>query len=157
MSVTAKHQIPTGPTEDRFFPLLTAQGLGRQLEDLRQKLASARTLEVHPNRHCLYAASASQEDDAASGYQNAWLRDNAMVAYSRWVDGDPDSAAKTARALTRFLETQTQKMERIIAKPTRKELVQERPQIRFDAKNLKEIGEVWSHAQNDALGYTLWL
>jgi len=143
--------------DDRFFPELSSSDLGRQLEALRAKLATTRTLEVRANERGLYAASSSQPDDAASGYQNAWLRDNAMVAYSRWVCGDADSAAKTTRAMAAFLATQAEKMERIIAKPWRKEVVQQRPHIRFDARTLKEIDQVWPHAQNDALGYTLWL
>ena len=32
-----------------------------------------------------------------------------------------------------------------------------RPHIRFDGKTLEEIDEKWAHAQNDALGYFLWL
>src|SRR5262252_3761480 len=98
MNASAKHPAQA---EDRFFPLLAPAGFNRQLEQLRQKLSAAGTLDVHPNHNGLYAASASQGDDAASGYQNAWLRDNAMVAWSRWVGGDLDSAAKTTRAMTR--------------------------------------------------------
>jgi phosphorylase kinase alpha/beta subunit len=32
-----------------------------------------------------------------------------------------------------------------------------RPHIRFNGNKLKEIDQKWSHAQNDALGYFLWL
>jgi phosphorylase kinase alpha/beta subunit len=32
-----------------------------------------------------------------------------------------------------------------------------RPHIRFDGKTLEEVKEKWAHAQNDALGYFLWL
>src|SRR5215467_6975083 len=152
-----ENQTPDAQKEDRFFPELKPAGLDRQLDDLRQKLAAACTLEIHPNQNGLYAASPSQGQDAASGYQNAWLRDNAMVAYSRWVCGDAASAAKTARGMTKFLETQISKMDRIIARPARKESVEDRPHIRFDVNDLEEIDEVWSHAQNDALGYTMWL
>src|SRR5262249_45088435 len=141
----------------RFFPELKADGLRRQVEALREKLSAAKTLEVRPNEHGIYAACASQGDDAASGYQNAWLRDNAMVAFARLACRDADSAMRTARGLTRFLKTQSEKMERIIAKPKRKEEVQERPHIRFNAKTLEENEEAWTHAQNDALGQVLWL
>ncbi|HSC45113.1 MAG TPA: glycoside hydrolase family 15 protein [Candidatus Acidoferrum sp.] len=142
---------------ERFFPELKAEGLRKQVEALREKLAAAKTLEVHPNEHGIYAASASQSEDATSGYQNAWLRDNAMVAHARFACGDAESAMRTARGLTTFLKTQAEKMERIIAKPKRKEEVQERPHIRFNAKTLKENEESWAHAQNDALGEALWL
>ena len=141
----------------RFFPELKAEGLHKQVAALRERLAAAKTLEVRPNEHGIYAASASQGEDAASGYQNAWLRDNAMVAYSRLACGDAESAIRTARGLTTFLITQVEKMERIIAKPKRKEEVNERPHIRFNAKTLQENDESWAHAQNDALGEAVWL
>lgn len=142
---------------ERFFPELKAEGLGKQVEALRGKLAAAKTLEVRANEHGIYAASASQAEDAATGYQNAWVRDNAMVAFSRFACGDTESAMRTAHGLTTFLKTQTEKMERIIAKPKRKEEVQERPHIRFNAKTLQENEEEWAHAQNDALGEAVWL
>ena len=31
-----------------------------------------------------------------------------------------------------------------------------RPHIRFDGKQIKELKQKWNHAQNDALGYFLW-
>ena len=141
----------------RFFPELKAEGMQKQVAALREKLAAARTLEVRANEHGIYAASASQAEDAATGYQNAWVRDNAMVAFSRFACGDAESANRTARGLTAFLKTQAEKMERIIAKPKRKEEVQERPHIRFNAKTLQENEEEWAHAQNDALGEAVWL
>lgn len=141
----------------RFFPEIKPESLAAQAEALERKLAAAKTLEVRANQHGIYAASASQADDAASGYQNAWLRDNAMVAFSRLACGDVEAAMRTARGLTTFLKTQAEKMQRIIAKPKRKEDVQERPHIRFNAQTLKENEEEWAHAQNDALGEALWL
>ncbi len=32
-----------------------------------------------------------------------------------------------------------------------------RPHIRFDGATLEEISQKWAHAQNDALGYYLWM
>jgi GH15 family glucan-1,4-alpha-glucosidase len=144
-------------SQKRFFPELKAEGLGKQAEALREKLAAAKTLELGGNEHGICAASAGQGEEAASGYQNAWLRDNAMVAFSRFACGDSEFAFKTARGLTTFLKTQTEKMERIISKPKRKEEVQERPHIRFNAETLEESQEEWAHAQNDALGEAVWL
>src|SRR5262249_16615205 len=132
-----------GRKTERFFAELRVAGLTKQVEALREKLAAAKTLEVRANEHGIYAASASQGEDAASGYQNAWVRDNAMVAFSRFACGDAESAMRTARGLTTFLKTQSEKMERIIAKPKRKEEVQERPHIRFKTKTLEENVEEW--------------
>jgi phosphorylase kinase alpha/beta subunit len=146
-----------GNRTERFFPELTEDSFAEQLPALQDKLAVAGALAVHPNEHGIYAASASADDHAASGYQHAWLRDNAMVAFSKWASGDAASAISTARGLTEFLKTQAAKMERIIAKPKRKEEVNERPHIRFNARELRENPEPWSHAQNDALGESVWL
>ncbi|HUL34076.1 MAG TPA: glycoside hydrolase family 15 protein [Candidatus Eisenbacteria bacterium] len=140
-----------------FFPALTARELRKQLSELREKLLQAKTLETKPNAHGIYAASASQTTDSMTGYQNAWLRDNAYVAYSVWKCGDGESALRTALGLGKFLETQAERMERIVRKPARKETVQERPHIRFNPETLGANKESWSHAQNDALGLTAWL
>jgi Glycosyl hydrolases family 15 len=140
-----------------FFPPLNPASLKDQLPALREKLESSGTLAVRPNRHGIYPASASQGQGAPSGYQNAWLRDNAMVAFAKWECGDPESAWKTARGLGAFLATQVPRMERIIEKPKRKEDPGARPHVRFDGAALKEIDEPWAHAQNDALGYAAWL
>src|ERR1044071_5069398 len=129
---------------DPSFSPLTRPSCARGLPALRAKLRAAGTLAVRPNRHGVYPASASQGPDAASGYQNAWLRDNAMVAFSQWECGDAESAWKTARGLGAFLETQASKMERIIEKPKRKEDPDARPHVRFDAAELKEIDESWA-------------
>ena len=43
------------------------------------------------------------------------------------------------------------------ARPTRRN-VSKRPHVRFDGHSLAEISnQRWAHAQNDALGYFLWL
>ena len=48
-------------------------------------------------------------------------------------------------------------MEAIIDHPELGQNVQRRPHVRFNAKTLKELGEGWAHAQNDALAYVAWL
>ena len=141
---------------DRFFPPLTSADLEVQLRALRDKLSSYKTLIVTPNSNGIYSASASQEPDSSSGYQNAWLRDNAMVAFSRWQCGETESALNTLRGLAKFLQTQASKMKAIIAKPSRKNTVDQRPHVRFDARTLREIPQPWAHAQNDALAYVVW-
>ena len=93
---------------------------------------------------------------SVTGYQNAWLRDNVMVAYSRLEAGDVDAAVACARGLMRFVETQAPRFAAIIARPSLKEAVELRPRVRFEANTLQELSESWSHAQNDALGYLLW-
>jgi glycosyl hydrolase family 15 len=140
-----------------FFPPITVTGFETQLPALRAKLEKFRTLVLDPGPSGIYAASASQASDSSSGYQNAWLRDNVMVAVSRWACGQAESAMKTLRGLEQFLETQTSKIEAIIARPARKENIQRRPHVRFNARTLGELQENWPHAQNDALADVVWL
>ena len=140
-----------------FYPQVTLSALETQLAALREKLSSAKTLIVEPNEHGIYAASEGQNSKSSSGYQNAWLRDNVMVAFSKWTCGDAESAFKTVSGLTTFLQTQATRMDAIIREPKEKEDVNKRPHVRFNPQTLEEIGQSWAHAQNDALGYVLWL
>src|SRR5271157_4639480 len=141
----------------RSFPRLSESNARGQLRILRRKLDDCGTLHIQANQNGVYSASASQTGDSATGYQDAWLRDNAMVAFSRWQCGDSESAFKTVQGLTTFLKTQAHKMQAIIDQPELAKNVQQRPHVRFDAKTLKELDQAWAHAQNDALGYVVWL
>lgn len=109
-----------------------------------------------PNANGIYPAVGGLVSTSVTGYQNAWLRDNVMVAYSRLEIGDVEAAVACTRGLMRFVESQAPRFAAIIARPSLKENVESRPQVRFEANSLRELAEGWSHAQNDALGYVLW-
>jgi hypothetical protein len=127
-----------------YFPQLSASDVRGQLRILHRKLEDSGTLHIPVNQNGVYAASASQTGDSPTGYQDAWLRDNAMIAFSRWQCGDSESAFKTLQGLTTFLKTQAHKMEAIIDHPELGQNVQRRPHVRFNAKTLKELGEGWA-------------
>ncbi|MGI8990312.1 MAG: glycoside hydrolase family 15 protein [Bryobacteraceae bacterium] len=129
----------------------------KDLEAVKQTLAASETLELQPNAKGLYPASPSQAPDAISGYQHAWIRDNVQIAFSFFKRGEIERAACTVRALTAFLLGERHRFEAILRNPLLKEHVNERPHVRFDAFTLHEIRAPWAHAQNDALGYVLWL
>jgi GH15 family glucan-1,4-alpha-glucosidase len=148
---------PTSRPPVRFFPPLTDSNYGSQLKALGKKLEERGTLSIQPNKNGVYAASASQPDASPTGYQDAWLRDNAMIAFSRWQCGDSESALKTLSGLTTFLKSQAHKMVAIIDRPELSQDVQKRPHVRFNAGNLKELRGDWAHAQNDTLAYVAWL
>src|SRR5271166_59097 len=141
----------------RSFPRLGESNARSQLRILRRKLDDSGTLHIQANQNGVYSASASQTGDSPTGYQDAWLRDNAMIAFSRWQCGDSESAFKTLQGLTTFLKTQAHRMEAIIDHPELGQDVQRRPHVRFNAKTLNELDKSWSHAQNDALAYVVWL
>src|SRR5271165_6064569 len=87
----------------RSFPRLSESNARSQLRILRRKLDDSGTLHIQANQNGVYSASTG---DSSTGYQDAWLRDNAMIAFSRWQCGDPESAFKTLQGLTTFLKTQ---------------------------------------------------
>jgi phosphorylase kinase alpha/beta subunit len=141
----------------RIFPPLTESNYSSQLKAVREKLEDQGTLSIQPNKNGVYSASASQTDASPTGYQDAWLRDNALIAFSRWQCGDSKSALQTLAGLTTFLKTQAHKMVAIIDQPELSQDVQKRPHVRFDSRTLKELHGNWAHAQNDALAYVAWL
>jgi len=98
----------------------------------------------------------SSAPNDATGYSNAWLRDNSIIANSLWRLGRFDDALSNFYGLSRFLATQEEKILSIIRDPTIGADPQKRPHVRFDGHYLRELEKDWSHAQNDALGYFIW-
>jgi phosphorylase kinase alpha/beta subunit len=117
------------------------------------------THEIRPTAHGLFSASSSQAADSHTGYQNVWIRDCVMIANSFRLRGETQVAVNCARGLTEYFHLHKNRFRDIIEDRSRtlKEDVQRRPHIRFSANALEELAEKWPHAQNDALGYALWL
>lgn len=106
----------------------------------------------------LFAAATSVADDFhLTGYQNVWVRDNVHVAHGHFLWGEQAIAVEDVEALLAFFATQKQRLANMIDGRTTPDQIQQRPHIRFNGKTLTENSESWSHAQNDALGYFLWL
>src|SRR5882724_7873807 len=129
----------------------------RVLTDIENTLDGLGTLKIPQLNNGLFAAVGQADLKGASGYQHAWLRDNVMVAYSRWHCHEVESAITAVKSLETFLMSQVDRMEKLILRPEGKETVQNRPHVRFQATTLKPIKAPWSHAQNDALGDVVWL
>jgi GH15 family glucan-1,4-alpha-glucosidase len=129
------------------------------LKKVKKWLEAHRTLEIRPAAHGLFAASSSQATDSATGYQNVWVRDCIMIANSFRLRGDSQTAIACVQGLTQYFHKHANRFHEIIGDFTRalKEDPQRRPHIRFAANSLNELPEKWPHAQNDALGYALWL
>jgi phosphorylase kinase alpha/beta subunit len=92
-----------------------------------------------------------------SGYGNVWVRDNVYVALAHAMAGRWDVAVAAIEALAAFYKKYRNRFEDIIDGRADFSLPMNRPQVRFDGINLAEIATGWSHAQNDALGYFLWI
>ncbi|HEX4953475.1 MAG TPA: glycoside hydrolase family 15 protein [Thermoanaerobaculia bacterium] len=132
-----------------------------QLEDLR----ALRSFLDHAGTFCfdalgtgLYSASAASGATAeSSGYKHAWVRDNVYIAYGLRVDGQVEAAKAAVLALARYFLMHQQRFLEVIASPSVGADKMLRPHVRFDAETLGELTEEWEHAQNDALGYFLWI
>ncbi len=94
---------------------------------------------------------------AQSGYGNVWVRDNVYIAFAHEKAGRLDSAVAVVTALSRFYGKYCQRFKDIVAGLADPNIVMNRPHVRFDGLNLAENHEPWAHAQNDALGYFLWI
>lgn len=92
-----------------------------------------------------------------TGYQNVWVRDNVHVAHALWRAGHNGKAERAVRSLLAFIDRHRWRIEAILSGLANPDDPMQRPHVRFDGATLNELDETWSHAQNDALGYLLWL
>ena len=129
-----------------------------QVDAVAAALESHGTLRLTPLPTGLYPAS-SASDPGTSGYRHVWVRDNVYVALALWRGGEPEAAVAIARGLLAFYGAHRQRFDVAVAVAGFDARdVMTRPHVRFDGITLSEIGtERWPHAQNDALGYCLWL
>lgn len=103
------------------------------------------------------AAAAENPEFRLTGYQYIWTRDNCHIAHALWVTGDKAPAIRATKALLAFYLKYRHKFTDIISGKVDPAEPMHRPHIRFDGESLTEIDVRWAHAQNDALGYVLWL
>lgn len=104
----------------------------------------------------LFPAAHLPADDV-SGYANIWVRDNAHVARALHLDGQTEAAARAVSGMVAFFGTQERRIADVLAGRADPADPMNRPHIRFDGKRTAEIDQKWSHDQNDALGYFLWI
>jgi GH15 family glucan-1,4-alpha-glucosidase len=128
-----------------------------RLRQIRQVLETHGTLTMRPLASGLFSASPLTDFSRGTNYHAAWTRDNVHVAYAHFANGRPEVAANTAKALAAFYQTQRPRIQAIIRDPAIKQTPMQRPHVRFDGDTCRELPQDWSHAQNDALGYFVWL
>ncbi|MFI5381400.1 MAG: glycoside hydrolase family 15 protein [Tepidisphaerales bacterium] len=128
--------------------------------DVRQLWDTLRARGVldFPSLHNgLFPAAIVSSETTYTGYANVWVRDNIHIAHAHHFVGQTGVAVRTVRSLMSFFQRQRPRFESIIRGQADPDEVMQRPHIRFDGQSLAEIDQKWSHAQNDALGYFLWL
>ncbi len=127
-----------------------------QISDLWALLRERGTLQFKALPNGLFPAAALTHEKAFTGYSHVWVRDNVFIAYAKYVNGELESARKTASALMQYFARYQHRFTAIIDGKVDPSDPMNRPHIRFNGAKLEETGEKWAHAQNDALGYFLW-
>lgn len=125
------------------------------LDAVEAALAHHGTLALTPLETGLYAAAPAAA--AESGYQYVWVRDNCHIGNALLVERRTEEASRIGTALLTYFATQEPRMTAIITGRASASDAMNRPHVRFDGVALHDVRQAWSHAQNDALGYFLWL
>lgn len=127
------------------------------LAEIDRFFAAHGTLEIAPLPNGLYPASPGGGENEVSGYHRVWVRDNVFVANARRELGDVPAAVRTVTTLLQYFRRHQDRFEAVLEGRADPSDPQQRPHVRFDGRALEELTDPWPHAQNDALGYFLWL
>jgi hypothetical protein len=128
------------------------------VDAIERALAQHQTLKMRPLPSGLFRSVEVSAENERSGYGNVWVRDNVFVAYAHHRCGASDVAARTMKALFEFFARHDNRFRAIIARKADPDDPMQRPHVRFDGVRMRELEDArWPHAQNDALGYALWL
>ncbi len=125
-----------------------------ETDQLFSFLESQQTFSFPALENGLFPAAIAHE---STGYQSIWVRDNIHVAHALNAVGKTEPASKAVATLTEYFLKHRDRFDKIISGEANPKEVMQRPHIRFDGNTLGEIDEKWAHAQNDALGYFVWL
>src|SRR5690348_6581033 len=128
------------------------------IAELTGFLESQGTLTLRPLASGLFpAASIEGEAAARTGYGDAWTRDNVHIAAALDALGDHGAAVTVALQLAEFYRRHRERFIAIVTGDADPAAAADRPPIRFDGTLLAELPGRPAQAQNDALGYFLWL
>jgi phosphorylase kinase alpha/beta subunit len=141
---------------ERLLDWLRSDYALTEIQGLYRFLKGQRTFEFPTLKTGLFSAAQLQDRAEYTGYRAVWIRDNVYVAYAHYLNGDRETAIRCTRSLSRWLQTQKSRFDRIIEQGESPNRQMDRIHIRFDGETLQELSETWNHAQNDALGYFLW-
>jgi GH15 family glucan-1,4-alpha-glucosidase len=136
--------------------LLQPEYSSRELSNIRALLDGHGTLSFPSLATGLFPAARADSSPAHTGYHAVWVRDNVHIAHSLMVCGEPARAARTVEALAEHFQRETGRMDAIIADPALAANPSNRPHVKFRGDPIGEI-PAWSHDQNDALGYFVWI
>jgi hypothetical protein len=140
--------------DDQIFLLKQSLQTVEEADQLISFLESQETFSFPPLKNGLFPAAIAHE---STGYQSIWVRDNIHIAHALYAVGKVELACDAISTLTDYFIKHRDRFDNIISGKSQPTEIMKRPHIRFDGNTLGEIDEKWAHAQNDALGYYVWL
>ena len=129
----------------------------QNLVEIKKFLEDHGTLKFAIKENGLYSAMTTEQKESISGYTYTWIRDTIMITNYQRETGNFHIVEKTLDALRNYFYKQRHRFINIIEGNADKNDPMQRPHIRFNGDTLEEIDQKWAHAQNDALGYALWM
>ncbi|MGA2228519.1 MAG: glycoside hydrolase family 15 protein [Syntrophobacteraceae bacterium] len=131
--------------------------LASDIDSILSILYSRGTFVFHFLDNGLFPASNLSPSAEYTGYGHVWIRDNVFVAYAHYLNDQIDASLRTIRTLARYFLKHKWRLESIIAGTMDYQEPMNRPHIRFNGSDLSETDQKWAHAENDALGYFIWI
>ena len=128
-----------------------------EIKSIFQFLNQQNTFNFSALENGLFPAANLQTESEYTGYSNIWIRDNIHIAHAHYINGSSEIALKNVSTFADYFIRHQWRFEKIISGELDFHKSMNRPHIRFNGGDLSEINQKWSHAQNDALGYFLWL
>lgn len=129
----------------------------QQVDEIYDLLAEQGTFRFNKLANGLFPASNLQQAAEYTGYNYTWVRDNIYVALAHYLQNRGSLAVENIGTLAKYFLKHKWRFEGIIDGRIDFDESMNRPHVRFEGKDLSEIDQKWAHAQNDALGYFLWL
>ena len=136
--------------------LKTEYSIG-QIDHIYKLLQDEGTFDFKAFENGLFPAATSVSEKKLTNYDKVWVRDNIYIANAFYENFNIRQSRQTLYSLGDFFFKYKEKFQKIIDGTLSPHNPMERPHIRFDGTHLAELNEKWPHAQNDALGYYLWL
>ncbi|HET7832457.1 MAG TPA: glycoside hydrolase family 15 protein [Gallionella sp.] len=129
----------------------------QEVQDILSLLHENNTFFFSAMKNGLFPAAQLQEEAEYTGYSYVWVRDNIYIDYAHYLNGQIDVALKSIKTFAQYFIKHKWRFEKIIAGSLDFNEAMNRPHIRFNGNDLSEIRQKWAHAENDALGYFVWL
>jgi phosphorylase kinase alpha/beta subunit len=148
---------PVVVQNEKLLPYMVDRYTLASLRRLRRFLEDHGTFRFTPLRTHLFSAAVVSRSNVHSGYQHVWVRDNVHVSHAFYVANHVRVSVQIMSALMQFFTHHRHRFHDVIQGRVNRANPMCRPHVRFNGVTLGESKETWAHAQNDALGYFLWM